>query len=166
MATVILRRQPRRDAPELPAGEVLLDPPPEIPAPTGAGWGRMMMMLPMVAGAAGMALLFASQRSGPFAYVAGGLIGFSMIGMMAANLLQGGGGPSKKELIAKRRDYMRHLSLHRRKVRRTAVEQREAMFYRHPDPAALWTTAASHRLWERRTMHADFGVVRIGVGPQ
>jgi len=166
VATVILRRQPRRDAPELPTGEVLLDPPPEIPAPTGAGWGRMMMMLPMVAGAAGMALMFASQRSGPFAYVAGGLIGFSMIGMMAANLLQGGGGPSKKELIAKRRDYMRHLSLHRRKVRRTAVEQREAMFYRHPDPVALWTTAASHRLWERRTSHADFGVVRIGVGPQ
>ncbi|MDQ3716139.1 MAG: type VII secretion protein EccCa, partial [Actinomycetota bacterium] len=166
MATVILRRQPRRDAPELPTGEVLLDPPPEIPAPTGAGWGRAMMMLPMVAGAAGMALLFASQRSGPFAYVAGGLIGFSMIGMMAANLLQGGGGPSKKELIARRRGYMRHLSLHRRKVRRTAVEQREAMFYRHPDPVSLWTTAASHRLWERRTMHADFGVVRIGVGPQ
>ncbi len=166
MATVILRRQPRRDAPELPIGEVLLDPPPEIPPPTGAGWGRMMMMLPMVAGSAGMALLFASQRSGPFAYIAGGMIGFSMIGMMAAQLLQGGGGPSKKELIAKRREYMRHLSLHRRKVRRTAVEQREAMFYRHPDPVALWATAASHRLWERRTNHADFGVVRIGVGPQ
>ncbi|MDQ3734964.1 MAG: type VII secretion protein EccCa [Actinomycetota bacterium] len=166
MATVILRRQARRDAPELPIGEVLLDPPPEIPAPTGAGWGRMMMMLPMVAGAAGMALLFSSQRSGPFAYIAGGMIGFSMIGMMAAQLLQGGGGPSKKELIAKRREYMRHLSLHRRKVRRTAVEQRQAMFYRHPDPVALWATAASHRLWERRTSHADFGVVRIGVGPQ
>ena len=147
-------------------GEVLLDPPPEIPAPTGQGWGRAMMMLPMVAGGAGMALLFASQRTGPFAYVAGGLIGFSMIGMMAANMLQGGGGPSKKELIARRREYMRHLSLHRRKVRRTAVEQRKAMFYRHPDPVALWTTAASHRLWERRPMHADFGVVRIGVGPQ
>jgi S-DNA-T family DNA segregation ATPase FtsK/SpoIIIE len=98
--------------------------------------------------------------------VAGGLIGFSMIGMMAASMLQGGGGPSKKELIAKRREYMRHLSLHRRKVRRTAVEQREAMFYRHPDPVALWATAGSHRLWERRSMHADFGVVRIGVGPQ
>ncbi len=166
MATVILRRQPRRDAPELPIGEVILDPPPEIPQATGAGWGRAMMMLPMAAGAAGMALMFASQRSGPFAYVAGGMIGFSMIGMMAANLLMGGGGPSKKERIAKRREYMRHLSLHRRKVRRTAVEQREAMFYRHPDPVALWVTAGSHRLWERRTTHADFGVVRIGVGPQ
>jgi len=147
-------------------GEVLLDPPPEIPPPGGAGWGRAMMMLPMLAGSVGMALVFSSQRSGPFAYVTGGLIGFSMVGMMAANLLMGGGGPSKKELIAQRRSYMRHLSLHRRKVRRTAVEQREAMFYRHPDPVALWGTAASHRLWERRSMHADFGVVRIGVGPQ
>ena len=40
------------------------------------------------------------------------------------------------------------------------------MFYRHPDPDALWSTGASGRLWERRRDDADFGVVRIGLGPQ
>lgn len=126
----------------------------------------MLMVLPMLAGAGAMALMFSSRSSGPLGYVMGGMFGVSALGMVAMGFMNNSGGPSKKEMIANRRAYMRHLSLHRRKVRSTAEQQRIAMFYRHPDPDALWVTAASHRLWERRQVDADFGVVRIGIGPQ
>jgi S-DNA-T family DNA segregation ATPase FtsK/SpoIIIE len=165
VGTVVLRRQPRRQAPELPGGEVIVDPPPVIPDGQGRNWSQMMMMLPMLAGSGAMALMFAGRGGGMLSYMTGGLFGVSSLGMIGMQLMNGGG-KSKKEMIAARRDYMRHLALHRRKVRRTAAQQRKAMFYRHPDPASLWSTAESHRLWERRRDDADFGVVRVGVGPQ
>jgi S-DNA-T family DNA segregation ATPase FtsK/SpoIIIE len=165
VGTVVLKRQPRRQAPELPSGEVIVDPPPVIPDAQGKSWSQMMMMLPMLAGSGAMALMFAGRGGGMLTYLTGGMFGVSSLGMIGMQLMNGGG-KSKKEMIAARRDYMRHLALHRRKARRTAVQQREAMFYRHPDPEALWVAAASHRLWERRRDDADFGVVRVGLGPQ
>ncbi|WP_143261879.1 hypothetical protein, partial [Allokutzneria sp. NRRL B-24872] len=69
MATIIVRRPERRAAPELPSGEVVLEPPPENPPPGGKGWGRAMMILPMLAGTAGMALLIgAGGNRGPLMY--------------------------------------------------------------------------------------------------
>ena len=161
-----MRRQPRRDAPELPSGEVLLDAPPEIPPPGGKAWGQMLMVLPMLAGAGAMALMFSQRSSGPLGYILGGMFGLSALGMVGMGLLSNTGGPGKKEMIQKRRAYMRHLSLQRRRVQRTAEAQRVAMYYRHPDPDGLWALVPSHRLWERRRDDADFAVVRIGVGPQ
>ncbi|MEI4281356.1 type VII secretion protein EccCa [Klenkia terrae] len=143
----------------------MLDPPPELPTEGGRKWSQMLMVLPMLAGAGAMALLFTSGRGGPLGYVAGGLFGVSALGMVAMGFMNGGGG-GKKEMAGKRRSYLRHLSLQRRSAQRAAEQQRRAMLYRHPDPDQLWTTAASHRLWERRADHADFGVVRIGLGPQ
>src|SRR4029453_3824411 len=35
LSTVVVKRPPRRPAPPLPTGEVLLDPPPEVPATAG-----------------------------------------------------------------------------------------------------------------------------------
>src|SRR4051795_11175885 len=61
---------------------------------------------------------------------------------------------------------MRQLSQLRAQVRDTVRQQREAMHYRHPEPGSLWSTTASARLWERRPGDWDFGVLRIGVGPQ
>ncbi|GHJ05928.1 hypothetical protein TPA0907_02950 [Micromonospora humidisoli] len=61
---VVVKRPPRRPAPPLPTGEVLLDPPPEVPAAGGRGWTRMLMILPMAAGAAAMGLMMGMQRGG------------------------------------------------------------------------------------------------------
>ena len=57
MTSMIVKRPPRRPAPPLPSGEVLLDPPPEVPSPSGKGWTRLLMILPMAAGAAAMGLM-------------------------------------------------------------------------------------------------------------
>ena len=167
MGTFIVRRQPRREAPELPAGEVVIDPPPEIPRDSGKNWSQIMMMLPMLAGAGAMALMYSRNgSSGPMGYVLGGLFGLSAIGMIAVGLSQSSGGGSKRERTAARRDYMRHLASHRSNVKKTIRQQSDAMFYRHPEPDQLLVTAASYRLWERRREDADFGAVRVGLGPQ
>jgi len=166
VGTLVVRRMPRRPAPEFPAGEVILDAPPEIPVVTGRAWNQVLMVVPMLAGAAAMALMFSSGGRGPLGWITGALFGVSAIGMLGMTLANGSGQPSRAEMIAARRQYMRHLAQHRRRVRRTVRQQREAMYYRHPDPDGLWSTAASHRLWERRPSDGDFAVVRIGLGPQ
>ncbi len=145
---------------------MVLEPPPEVPAVTGKGWSRMMSIMPMAAGAAAMGLMMGAQRGGALTYVAGGMYGVSTLGMIAMQVAGQVGGQSKRDMIDARRQYMRRLSQVRAQVRTTIRRQREAIHYRHPGPEALWSTAASGRLWERRRPDADFGVVRIGLGPQ
>ncbi|HEY8339111.1 MAG TPA: type VII secretion protein EccCa, partial [Egibacteraceae bacterium] len=124
------------------------------------------MVLPMLAGTMATALLFGGRDgAGPYTYVVGAIFGLSTLGMLVINLGTASG-PRKAELIAARRDYLRYLAGVRRKVRATIVEQREALMYRHPDPPSLWSEAMGRRVWERRPTDADFGVVRVGVGPQ
>ncbi|MET8148618.1 type VII secretion protein EccCa [Actinoplanes sp. NPDC049668] len=165
MGTVVVRRPARQPEPQYPSGELLLDAPPEVPPPSGRGWGQMMMMLPMLGGSMAMALMFAGQRGSTLGYVTGGLFGLSAVGMLASQFGQGGG-PSKQELLQQRREYMQHLSKQRKKVLKTVQMQREAALYRHPDPNALWSLPVGPRLWERRRGDADFATVRIGLGPQ
>ena len=57
-------------------------------------------------------------------------------------------------------------SQQRAQVLTTVRKQREALSYRHPDPEALWSQVSGGRLWERRRGDSDFGVVRVGLGPQ
>ncbi|MEV6523322.1 type VII secretion protein EccCa [Longispora sp. NPDC051575] len=166
MSTVIVKRPPRRPGPQLPSGDIVLNPPPELPQVTGRAWSQLLMMLPMLAGSGSMALMFMGSRGGgTMQWIMGGLFGLSSVGMLATSFA-GQTGPKKAELMAQRRDYMRYLGQMRRKVRRNIEAQRTAMHHRHPEPAALWSTAASHRLWERRPGDGDYLTVRMGLGPQ
>jgi S-DNA-T family DNA segregation ATPase FtsK/SpoIIIE len=166
VGTVVVRRPARQPEPQYPSGEVLLDAPPEVPPPSGKAWGQMMMMLPMLGGSMAMALMFAGQRGSTLGYVTGALFGLSAIGMLGSQLTNQSGGPSKQEMLQQRREYMEHLSKQRQKVLKTVGRQREAAFYRHPDPDTLWSLPVGPRLWERRRGDADFATVRIGLGPQ
>ncbi|MDT4986007.1 MAG: segregation ATPase FtsK/SpoIIIE, family, partial [Micromonosporaceae bacterium] len=164
MSTVVVRRLDRRGAPEIPSGELAVEAPPEIPQPTNARMQQIMQMLPMLTGTIATALLFAGRSGGAYSYVVGGIFGISTLGMLATSWT--GAGPKKSEMIAARRDYLRHLAALRTRVRDTANRQRVGLFYRHPDPERLWSTVDSHRLWERRTTDGDFGIVRVAVGAQ
>ncbi len=166
MGTVIVRRRPRRPAPPLPDGVLDVPAPPEIPAVVVSRWGQLLSLLPLLAGTVATALLFAQQDGGVSSYVIGGVFGLSSLGMLATNFGSGSGQPRKAEMMAVRRDYLRHLAALRTRVRATADRQRTGLHYRNPDPATLWSTVDSHRLWERRPTDADFGVVRVGLGPQ
>ncbi|WP_250031537.1 type VII secretion protein EccCa [Paractinoplanes maris] len=165
MSTVVIKRSARRPAPEIPTGEIAVEPPPEIPQATGGRWQQAMMALPMLGGSAAMAMMMGRGTGGAFSYVIGGLFGISSIAMLATSL-GSNGSPKKAEMMAARREYLRHLSGLRKRVRETARKQRVGLLYRHPDPTKLWSTAGSHRVWERRTSDPDFGVVRLAVGPQ
>src|SRR3954451_2485714 len=165
MSTVVIKRAARRAAPEIPTGEIAVEPPPEIPQTTGGRWQQAMMALPMLGGSVAMAMMMGQGRSGPYSYVIGGLFGVSSLAMLATSF-GSSGSPKKAEMMAARREYLRHLSGLRRRVRDTAVKQRVGLYYRHPEPAQLWSTANSHRVWERRPTDPDFGVVRLAVGPQ
>ena len=144
---------------------MLLESPPELPEPTPRGMGQLLMILPMFCGVGAMAFLYAGKGGGMMTYVAGGLFGVSMLGM-AIGSLANSGGKDKAELNADRRDYMRYLAQMRKRTRRAAEQQRAAMAWRHPEPDALWSIAASRRLWERRITEDDFGETRIALGPQ
>ncbi|HEX5741071.1 MAG TPA: type VII secretion protein EccCa [Pilimelia sp.] len=151
MSTTVVRRQPRRPAPE-------------IPQVTGGRWQQVMMALPMLGGSVAMAMMF-GKGGGAYSYVVGGIFGLSSLAMLVTSWTNSSS-PKRAELMQARRAYLRHLAALRRRVRQTARRQREGQLYRHPDPSRLWSTVESHRLWERRRADPDFGVVRVALGPQ
>ncbi|MET8909354.1 type VII secretion protein EccCa [Micromonospora sp. NPDC004551] len=163
MSTVVIKRPPRRPAPEIPAGELPVEAPPEIPAVAGGRWQQALMVLPMLGGTVAMAMMF-GRGGGAYSYVVGGMFGLSSVAMLVTSW--GSAGPKKSEMMAARREYLRHLAALRRRVRETAGAQRAGLYYRHPAPGRLWSTVDSHRVWERRPGDPDFAVVRVGVGPQ
>jgi S-DNA-T family DNA segregation ATPase FtsK/SpoIIIE len=166
VSTVVVRRPPRRAAPEIPSGELAVEAPPEIPQETTGRWPMLLMALPMLTGTLATALMFAGREGGAFAYVVGGMFGLSSLAMLAMSWGGYAGMPRKAEMMRARREYLRHLAALRRQVVATAVAQRIGLYYRHPDPRRLWSTIDSYRLWERRFGDSDFGVVRLATGPQ
>jgi S-DNA-T family DNA segregation ATPase FtsK/SpoIIIE len=166
VTTEVITRPPRRAAPALPSGDLVLEPPPAIPQPTGARWQQWLTVLPMLTGTVATAMMFGGRDgASPYTYVVGGIFGLSTLGMLVTNW-GGAGGPRKAELLQARREYLRYLAGLRVRVRAVIAEQREALHHRHPEPQALWAEAMGRRVWERRPSDADFGVVRVGVGPQ
>jgi S-DNA-T family DNA segregation ATPase FtsK/SpoIIIE len=148
----------------MPEGEIALEPPPAVPAATGVRWQQWLSFLPMLAGTLATALMFGGRDgSSPYTYVVGGVFGLSTLGMLVLNI---GAGGRKADTVQARLDYLRYLSGVRARVRAVVTEQREALAYRNPEPAALWTEAIGDRVWERRVTDADFAVVRVGVGEQ
>ncbi|MBQ1051001.1 type VII secretion protein EccCa [Micromonospora sp. C51] len=165
MSTVVIRRPARRPAPEIPVGDLPVQAPPEIPAATDTRWHQLLMLLPMLGGTVAMAMMF-GRGGGAYAYVVGGMFGLSSLAMLATSWGSASGNPKKSEMMAARRDYLRHLAILRRQVRQTAERQRAGLCYRYPDPSLLWSTVHSHRVWERRPTDPDFAVIRVAVGPQ
>src|SRR5262245_13257000 len=104
-----VKRAPRRFAPPLPSGELILEPPPAIPEPTGARWQQWLSVLPMLAGTLATAMMFGGREgASPYTYVVGGVFGLSTLGMLVMNW-GGASGPRKAELVQARRDYLRYL---------------------------------------------------------
>lgn len=168
MAVVTFNRPKRVTPPPMPRGDLLLEPPPEIPPPAAKqGFGAILRMLPMVAGAMAMALMMLGGTGGrgPMGGIVGGLYGISMLGMMVTQTGRGND-EQAQQLDASRRDYFRYLSQIRRQVRESADQQRAAVEFRHPAPDTLWTIPGGRRLWERRVDNDDFGSLRVSVGRQ
>ncbi|ADD40124.1 type VII secretion protein EccC [Stackebrandtia nassauensis] len=165
MSTKVFTRPPRRTGPAMPSGDLVLEPPPDLPTPGQRSVGQMLMLLPMLAMVGAMVFMYAGRGGGVLMMVVGGLFGVSMLGMFVGSFLTSGGDQKAAQTTA-RRDYMRYLSQTRRQVRRAAIQQRESMRWRHPAAGTLWAMAASTRLWERRFSDTDFGELRMSLGKQ
>ncbi|PBC69618.1 S-DNA-T family DNA segregation ATPase FtsK/SpoIIIE [Streptomyces sp. TLI_235] len=165
MTTVVFRRPLRRTGPELPNGEIALQEPPVLPERQGGGMSMAMMYLPMGVSSGAMMLMFVQPGAKAVSYLASGAMALSMV-LMLFGQLGSASGERKRRLKGARRDYLRYMTQSRRQVRKTALRQRAALAWQHPDPQGLWSVAMSSRLWERRVSHDDFGEVRIGTGEQ
>ncbi|MEW2358903.1 type VII secretion protein EccCa [Spirillospora sp. NPDC029432] len=166
MSTVLVRRQQRRQAPPTPKGEILLESPPELPEAQSGGFQQVLMYVPMIVMPVMMGLMFLGGGArNPMMMISSGGMAIAM-GVMMIGQMGRGAGERKFKLNGERRDYYRYLSQARRKVRRAAEQQREALEWNSPPPESLWSLVMSARLWERRPTDKDFGNIRIGAGPQ
>jgi S-DNA-T family DNA segregation ATPase FtsK/SpoIIIE len=166
MGTVLFRRPPRRTGPLEPRGEIVLEPPPDLPETvSGGGMGQALTYLPMLAGAGATGLLVAGTGGQPITYLASGMMGLSMVGMAFSGAGRGSG-EKRRRLDGDRRDYQRYLEQVRAQVRRAAAQQRAAARWHHPDPDALLGIALGTRLWERRAGDEDFLASRLAHGPR
>lgn len=169
MGVVTFHRPKRVTPPAMPRGDLLLESPPEIPPPAPSKpFGTFLRMLPMVAGALAMGLMFMGGGMGggnPLRTVVMSLYGVSMMGMMLSQTGRQNDDQSA-QLDANRRDYFRYLAQTRKNFAKTADEQRASVAYRHPTPDSLWTVVGGMRMWERRPDAEDFGSVRLSVGRQ
>ena len=166
MSTVQFRRLPRLGAPKMPGGEVHLEPPPEVPRVLPGSIVQKILpgvMIVAVLGMVGYTFTTGDGKSNPLFLMFPIMMVVSTVGMFAGG---GRGGQAKAEMNADRKDYLRYLGQMRERAREAAQEQRAALEWSHPDPAALWSIASSRRMWERRGGDLDFCTVRICRGSQ
>ncbi|HKR50473.1 MAG TPA: type VII secretion protein EccCa [Pseudonocardiaceae bacterium] len=167
MSTLQFRWSPRLAAPKMPGGEVHLEPPPEVPRVIPGNIVQKSLPVVMIAAVLGMVVFVfttGDAKSNPVFLLFPIMMLVSTIGMFA-----GGGrgrGQAKAEMNEDRKDYLRYLAQMRERARQAAQEQRAALEWNHPDPAALWSIAGSRRMWERRSGDPDFCHVRICRGSQ
>ncbi|GAA2793016.1 type VII secretion protein EccCa [Crossiella cryophila] len=165
MSVITFRKGQRRPGPEMPEGELSIQEPPTLPEVQRSA-GAIMMYLPMALSSTATVLLFVRPgENGAFSYLAAGLMTVSSMAMLIGQLGRSAG-ERRQKLNDARRDYLRYLAQSRRKVREVVLRQREALAWRHPDPAALWSLPGTSRMWERDAQDEDFGEVRVALGPQ
>lgn len=159
---VVMRRPARQERPQVPEKELVLQAPPELPKPEdGNVW---MTALPALSGL-GSVLYMLTMGRGAIGYVVGTMFLVSCLAMVIGSVVRQRGA-GKSQARNDRREYLRYLERTRTDVRRTAEAQRTALEWDAPAPGILWSVAAGRRLWERRAVDPDFGVVRIGTGPR
>jgi S-DNA-T family DNA segregation ATPase FtsK/SpoIIIE len=162
--TVAARRGAREQAPQVPSGRIVLQPPPEITPSDGAS-GLLLQAVPMV-GSLGTIGFVAMSQSGPRAWFTAGMFLLASVGFVLAS------GVRQRQqhtagVLAARREYLAYLAEVRGTIREAAGRQREAALWDYPDPAALPTIAAEGtRVWERTVSDADFLQVRMGATSQ
>jgi S-DNA-T family DNA segregation ATPase FtsK/SpoIIIE len=163
LSTVVVKRPPRVHPPQVPSGEVFLEPPPELARASKGGGGALMQALPML-GMLGSVGFFFMPGSNIMMKMMGGMTVLGSLGMLTQAMGRKG---NKGKTADARRDYLRYLSQMRQQVRKTQQQQYTAQMWSHPDPAHLWAIVTSgQRLWERRPTDPDFVQVRLGTGSQ
>ena len=154
---------PRLSAPQVDDGDIVVEPPPDLPRPAPVNPLTWLLPAAMLVAAVGMALLYftsGTSRSPMFM-----LFPVMMLVSVVGSLAYGSRGSRRTgEVDQDRREYLRYLDALDDATVRTAGAQHQAMRWRHPDPGSLWTLVGGRRMWERQPDDADFCRVRVGLG--
>ncbi|GAB2870687.1 type VII secretion protein EccCa [Nocardioides pacificus] len=163
-----LRGGPRLEEPELPTGQIVLQPPPQIQEHEGAS-GVMMNAIPMLGSLGSIVLVASMGASGDNrgrSMIAAGMFLFATLGFVIVQIDRQRK-QRTQQVVGSRSEYLRYLSGVRKVAREAADQQRRALTWHHPEPAALPALAEDRsRLWEHGPGDPDFLHVRYGLCSQ
>lgn len=161
MSRLIFEHRRRVPAPAVPKGTITIEPPPELPRVIPPSLLRRALPYLIVILIVGMivALVATGLRM-----ISPTMLFFPFVLLLAATALYRGTDNKMRteEVDAERADYLRYLSVVRDNVRAHADEQRAALEWSHPEPAALVSIPGTRRQWERDPHDSDFLVLRAG----
>ncbi len=159
----------RTERPEMPGGQIVLQPPPELQANEGAA-GVAMNAIPML-GSLGSIVLVATLSSGPGSnpargFLTAGMFLFATLGFIFVQIDRQRK-QRAQQVTGSRTEYLRYLASVRTTARQAADQQRRALMWHHPDPASLPALAEERsRVWEHHATDAQFLHVRYGLCAQ
>ena len=161
MSRLIFEHRKRVAAPVVRQGTITIEPPPELPRVVPPSLLRRALPYLIVILIVGMivALVATGLR-----LISPTTLFFPFVLLLAATALYRGTDNKMRteEVDAERADYLRYLSVVRDNVRAHADEQRAALEWSHPEPAALAAIPGTRRQWERDPHDPDFLVLRAG----
>ena len=154
----------RQEAPTVPTGRIVLQPPPEITPAEGLS-NVLMQAIPMI-GSVGSMGFVAISGQGAKGYVGAGMFLLASLGFVFSSGLRQRQ-QHTTEVVSNRREYLAYLAEVRGTVRDAAAKQREAGLWNFPAPASLPLLAEEKsRVWERLPKDDDFLHVRMGTTSQ
>lgn len=159
-------RGTRLDEPEMPSGQIVLQPPPQIEPNEGAS-GVLMNAIPML-GSLGSIVLVATmgQAAGGRGLIAAGMFLFATLGFIIVQIDRQRK-QRAQQVTGSRTEYLRYLANVRKVAREAAAQQRRALTWHHPDPTALPALADERsRVWEHGTGDPNFLHLRYGLCAQ
>ncbi|MGC2864199.1 type VII secretion protein EccCa [Corynebacterium glutamicum] len=150
---------PERDpAPPLPTEPLIAEAVPQAVRPAPKPLLKVLMPVIMVAMVLAMValMILTSGQLNPMVLIFPMMMGMSVLMMFAP--------PEGDDTDEVRRTYLRHLGALRAKATDHAAMQRRHEWHRHPDPATLWSTLGTRRMWERTQDDQDCLEIRFGLG--
>ncbi len=159
----------RHEAPEMPEGQLVLQPPPQTQPNEGAA-GVMMNAIPMLGSLGSIVLVATMGRTGGASsgrsFIAAGMFLFATLGFIIVQIDRQRK-QRNQQVTGSRTDYLRYLAHVRSVARDAADQQRRALTWHHPAPASLPALAEERsRVWERGTQDPYHLQVRYGVCAQ
>ncbi|MFI5509365.1 type VII secretion protein EccCb [Mycobacterium sp. NPDC051804] len=160
-------RDPRVPVPPMADVPVVVEAPPQIPAPTPMNPLARLLPVAMLVAAVGMMAVYLTSGAQSMRNPMYMFFPVMMLTSVLGTLAYGARGTNTTaEINRDRQKYLNYIDTIDRVTAGTADAQRASSRWCHPEPGALWTLAGSRRMWERRPEHADYCVVRVGVGEQ
>ncbi|GAA3662275.1 type VII secretion protein EccC [Nocardioides ginsengisoli] len=164
----LTQRGGRGDRPDLPSGQLQLQPPPQIQPSEGAA-GVAMNAIPMLGSLGSIVLVAGLGNSGGnqgLRFIAAGMFLFATLGFIVVQIDRQRK-QRQQQVSGSRTEYLRYLASVRKIARDAADQQRRALTWLHPSPSALPSIAEDRsRVWERSSSDPAFLQVRYGVCAQ